>query len=88
MHKGTPDMSTQQTFAHLLTAPVALLLTLLVASAQEADQQINWPMSIAVQTEAGQQITAGAYGVAYIDAPRVATLLQLRGGYGKRHGDP
>ena len=36
-------------------------------------------MSAAVQTEAGQRIPAGAYGVAEIDAPRVATLLQLRG---------
>lgn len=72
-------MSTRQTFTLPLTAPVALLLTSLVASAQEADQQTNWPISAAVQTEAGQQIPAGAYGVAYIDAPRVATLLQLRG---------
>ena len=63
----------------LLTAPVALLLTSFGASAQEADQQTNWPMSAAVQTEAGQHIPAGAFGVAYIDAPRVATLLQLRG---------
>lgn len=72
-------MSTRQTFALLLTAPVALLLTSLGASAQDADQQTNWPMSAAVQTEAGQQIPAGAYGVAYIEAPREATLLQLRG---------
>lgn len=72
-------MSIRRTFTFLLTAPVALLLTSLGASAQEADQQTNWPMSAAVQTEAGQQIPAGAYGVAYIDAPRVATLLQLRG---------
>ncbi|WP_439526487.1 hypothetical protein [Roseovarius mucosus] len=63
----------------LLIAPVALLLTSFGASAQEADQQTNWPMSAAVQTEAGQHIPAGASGVAYIDAPRVATLLQLRG---------
>ncbi len=72
-------MSTRQTFTLLLTAPVALLLTSLGASAQEAYQETNWPMSAAVQTEAGQHIPAGAYGVAYIDAPRVATLLQLRG---------
>jgi hypothetical protein len=72
-------MSTRRTFTLLLTAPVALLLTSLVANAQEADQQTNWPISAAVQTEAGQQIPSGAYGVAYIDAPRVATLLQLRG---------
>jgi len=72
-------MSIHQTFTLLLTAKVALLLTSLGASAQQADQQTNWPMSAAVQTESGQQIPAGAYGVAYIDAPRVATLLQLRG---------
>ena len=72
-------MSTRLTFTLLLTAPVALLLTSLVASAEEADPQTNWPMSAAVQTEAGQHIPAGAYGVAFIDAPRVATLLQLRG---------
>jgi len=79
MHKGTPDMPIHQTFTFILTAKVALIFTSLVSSAQEADQQTNWPMSATVQTEAGQQIPAGAYGVAYIDAPRVATLLQLRG---------
>lgn len=73
----------RETFTLLMTAPVALLLTSLGASAQEADQQTNWPMSAAVQTEAGQEIPAGAYGVAYIDAPRVATLLQLRGVTGR-----
>ncbi|SDF89569.1 hypothetical protein SAMN04488117_108150 [Celeribacter baekdonensis] len=73
----------RETFTLLMTAPVALLLTSLGASAQEADQQTNWPMSAAVQTVAGQEIPAGAYGVAYIDAPRVATLLQLRGVTGR-----
>lgn len=72
-------MSIHQTVTLLLTAKAALLLTSLGTSAQEADQQTTWPMSAAVQTESGQQIPAGAYGVAYIDAPRVATLLQLRG---------
>ena len=76
-------MSTRQTFALLLTAPVALLLTSLGASAQGTGQQTNWPMSAAVQTEAGQHIPSGAYGVAWIDAPRVATLLQLRGVTGR-----
>ena len=76
-------MSIHHTFTLLLTAPVALLLTSLGASAQEADQQTSWPVSAAVQSEAGQQIPAGAYGVAYIDAPRVATLLQLRGVTGR-----
>ncbi|MGB8622183.1 MAG: hypothetical protein WCD16_05135 [Paracoccaceae bacterium] len=72
-------MSIHHTFTLLLTAPVALLLTSLGASAQEADQKTSWPVSAAVQSEAGHQIPAGAYGVAFIDAPRVATLLQLRG---------
>ena len=76
-------MSIHHTFTLLLTAPVALLLTSLGASAQEADQQTSWPVSASVQSEAGQQIPAGAYGVAYIDAPRVATLLQLRGVTGR-----
>lgn len=76
-------MSIHHTFTLLLTVPVALLLTSLGASAQEADQETNWPMSAAVQTEAGQHIPAGALGVAYIDAPRVATLLQLRGVAGR-----
>jgi hypothetical protein len=83
MHQGKPDMSIHHTFTLLLTAPVALLLTSLGASAQEADQQTSWPMSAAVQTEAGQHIPAGAYGVAYVDSPRVATLLQLRGVTGR-----
>ncbi len=72
-------MSTHQTVALLLTAQAALLLMSLGASAQSADQQTNLPMNAAVQTEAGQQIPAGAYGIVRIDAPREATLLQLRG---------
>jgi hypothetical protein len=79
MHEGTPAMSTHQTVALLLTAQAALLLMSLGASAQSADQQTNLPMNAAVQTEAGQQIPAGAYGIVRIDAPREATLLQLRG---------
>ncbi len=73
----------RETFTLFLSAPVALLLTSLGASAQEADQQTDWPMNAAVHTEAGQHIPAGAYGIAYIDAPRVATLLQLRGVTGR-----
>jgi hypothetical protein len=72
-------MTIHQNVIHLFTAPVALLLTSLLASAEDADPQSNWSISAAVQTEVGEQIPAGAYGVAYIDAPRVATLLQLRG---------
>ena len=72
-------MSIRRTSIILLTAQVTVLLTSLGAGAQGAEQQANWPTSAAVQTQAGQQIPAGAYGVAQIDAPRVATLLQLRG---------
>jgi len=72
-------MSIHQTFTLLLTAPFTLLLTSLGLSAQEADQQTNWSKNAVVQTESGEQIPAGAHGVALIDAPRVATLLQLRG---------
>lgn len=72
-------MSAHRTASLLLTAQIALFLPSLGARAQDADQQTNWPMSAAVQTEAGQQIPAGAYGIARIDTPRVATLLQLRG---------
>jgi hypothetical protein len=72
-------MSIHQTFTLLLTAPFTLLLTSLGLSAQEADQQTNWSKNAVAQTESGELIPAGAQGVALIDAPRVATLLQLRG---------
>jgi hypothetical protein len=77
-------MTTYQTVTLLLTAQVALLLTSLGAGAQDADQQATWPISAALQTEAGQRIPAEAYGVVLIDAPREAKLLQLRGVMG--HG--
>ena len=76
-------MTIHQTVTLLFTTPVAMLLTSLVAIAEDADPQTNWSVSAAVQTKAGQQIPAGAYGVAYIDTPRVATLLQLRGVTGR-----
>lgn len=64
-------------FTLLLTASVALLLTEIEAIAQDGDHKTNWPLSAVVQTEPGHQIPARAYGVAYIDAARMATLLQL-----------
>ena len=67
----------------LLTAQVAVLFTPLAVDAQGTDRQAKWPTSIAIQTEAGQKIPAGAYGVVQIDAPRTATLLQLRGVIGR-----
>lgn len=79
MHKGTLDMSIHLNSALILTAHVALLFTSLAADAQDIDQPAKWPTNAAVQTEAGQHIPAGAIGVVQIGAPRVATLLQLRG---------
>lgn len=76
-------MSTYLNSVFFLTAQVALLLSLPAASAREADQQANWPIGTAIQTEAGQQIPAGAFGVVEINTPRVATLLQLRGVMGR-----
>lgn len=66
-----------------LTAQVALLVSPIAANAQDMRQPASWPISAAVQTEAGQTIPAGAIGVAQIDAPREATLLQLRGVMGR-----
>ncbi len=67
-----------------LTPPqAALLLTPLASLAQETDRQAISPTLIAVQTETGQQIPAGAYGIVQIQTPRVANLLQLRGVTGR-----
>jgi hypothetical protein len=66
-----------------LVAQAALLFTPLASIAQETDRQVISPTSIAVQTETGQQIPAGAYGVVQIESPRVANLLQLRGVLGR-----
>lgn len=66
-----------------LVAQAAVLFTPLASIAQETDNQAIWPTHIAVQTEAGQQIPTGAYGVVQIQSPRVANLLQLRGVMGR-----
>jgi hypothetical protein len=66
-----------------LVAQTAVLFTPLASIAQETDRQVIWPTSIAVQTETGEQIPAGAYGVVQIQTPRVANLLQLRGVIGR-----
>ena len=76
-------MSTRLNVIFLLTAQVALSFTSFGASAQGADQAAGWSTIAAVQTEAGRQIPAGAFGVAQIDAPRVAALLKLRGVTGR-----
>jgi hypothetical protein len=66
-----------------LVAQAALLFTPLASIAQETDRQAISPTLIAVQTEAGQQIPAGAYGIVQIESPSVANLLQLRGVMGR-----
>lgn len=67
----------------LLTVQAAALITSFAASAQNTDKPNSWPISDAVETETGLKIPIGAYGVAQINAPRVATLLQLRGVMGR-----
>lgn len=63
----------------LATALIALFFTEATAGTQGTDSPTSWPISTAIRTEAGQQIPSGALGVALIDAPREATLMQLRG---------
>jgi len=65
-----------------LMVQATVLFTPITSIAQEGSQVI-WPTSIAVQTETGQKIPAGAYGVVQIQTPRVANLLQLRGVMGR-----
>lgn len=72
-------MSNHLNTALFLTSHFALLFTSVIADAKDGVQPINGPINTTIQTEAGQQIPAGAFGVIQIDAPRVATLLQLRG---------
>lgn len=69
----------------LQTAVVALLLASAQAGAEDAQATTGWPISSAIETETGGQIPAGAQGVLHIDAPREATLLQLRGVHGSGH---
>ncbi len=66
-----------------LVMQATVLFTPFASIAGETDRQVIWPTSIAVQTETGQQIPAGAYGVVQIQSPRVANLLQLRGVMGR-----
>jgi hypothetical protein len=61
------------------TALVVLLLASGPACAEKTKPNVSWPLSSPVQTATDQQIPAGALGVVLIDAPREATLLQLRG---------
>lgn len=75
-----------------LVAQAAILFAPLASIAHASDRQSISPIHVAVQTEAGHQIPAGAYGVVTIQTPRVANLLQLRGIMGRgtailRRGD-
>lgn len=76
-------MLTRLNSLSLLAIQIVLFFAPLTASAQETKSPINWPTSIAIQTETGQIIPAGAFGIVQIDAPRVATLLHLRGVMGR-----
>ncbi|WP_209000917.1 hypothetical protein [Stappia sp. BW2] len=76
-------MSTHRKPSIRLVLQATILFTPLASIAQETDRQVIWPTSVAVQTETGQQIPAGAYGIVQIQTPRVANLLQLRGVIGR-----
>jgi len=70
-------MSRQHKPFLLRTALVAALVG--SAAAQEAESGTARPAASVLQTQAGQQIPAGAFGVVFIETPRQASLLQLRG---------
>lgn len=76
-------MSTRLNLLLLLPMQVLLFVTPLAAYAQDTDRPVHWPTTTAVQTEAGQIIPAGAFGIVQIDTPRAATLLHLRGVMGR-----
>jgi hypothetical protein len=91
LHAGTQPTLHKRTFQMLIHLnPFTRLITLAVvlftpfaSNAQETDPQVIWPTSMAIQTETGQKIPAGAYGIVQIQTPRVANLLQLRGVTGR-----
>jgi hypothetical protein len=61
---------------------IAVATSLLVsgaALAENPEREKPWPADVAVETAVGQRIPVGAQGVALIDAPREASLLNLRG---------
>ena len=70
----------RQTQSFLLRAVLATaLLGSAAAGGQEVESGTAQPPVSVLQTQAGQQIPSGAFGVVFIDAPRQASLLQLRG---------
>ena len=72
-------MSTHLKFAFIVSAQAALFFSPVAAGAGDLKNSTTWPISAAVQTATGQQIPAGAIGIALIETPRVAKLLKLRG---------
>ncbi len=68
---------------HHAISHIAAALTLVFLSASAHAGAVGGnatpPSQMAVQTEAGQRIPAGAYGIVEIKNPVEATLLQLRG---------
>lgn len=76
-------MSTRLNLLLLLPMQVLLFVTPLATYAQDTDRPVHWPTTTAVQTETGQIIPAGAFGIVQIDTPRAATLLHLRGVMGR-----
>jgi len=76
-------MSSHNTRIFRQTALIAFLFASPPASANETNLNTRWPLNSAIQTEAGQRIPAGAFGIVLIKTPREATLLQLRGMAGR-----
>jgi len=72
-------MSRQIQLSLLRAALVAALLGSAAAAAQETESGTALPAASVLQTQAGQQIPSGAFGVVFIETPRQASLLQLRG---------
>lgn len=76
-------MITRLNLLSLLPLQVLLFFTPPAAYTQDSAPPANWPISTAVQTESGQVIPAGAFGVVQIDTAHAATLLHLRGVMGR-----
>jgi len=66
-------------FTKITLLCLATLMGVTNASADLDKENDAWITRMAVQTKTGQQIPAGAFGVAIIERPREAMLLNLRG---------
>ncbi|WP_193176872.1 hypothetical protein [Oricola nitratireducens] len=76
-------MSIRHTSISLPATLVAFLFASVAALADAASENEAWITRAAIQTETGQQIPAGAFGIVVVERPREATLLQLRGKAGR-----